>query len=97
MLPQVEGWSMTEDSEQRLRLERNYRAKNFVKALQLCERFGEVAEAEQHHPDLHLTNWNRLRVELWTHARGGLTENDFIMAAKLDAVPKEDLLSKKKP
>ena len=43
-----------------------------------------------------MQNWNRLKVELWTHSRSGLTENDFIMAAKLDAVPKDDLLSKKK-
>jgi 4a-hydroxytetrahydrobiopterin dehydratase len=46
---------------------------------------------------MHLQGWNKLRVELTTHAREGLTENDFIMAAKLNAVPKDDLLSKKKP
>ena len=50
---------------------------------------------EGHHPDLHIESWNRLRVEIWTHARKGLTENDFILASKIDALDMEGLLSKK--
>ena len=49
-------------------------------------RIGDVAEAEDHHPDLHLANYRDVTVELWTHAAGGLTENDFIMAAKIDGL-----------
>jgi 4a-hydroxytetrahydrobiopterin dehydratase len=45
-----------------------------------------VAELEGHHPDLHLTGYRNVAVELWTHAAGGLTENDFILAAKIDAL-----------
>ncbi|EIE23022.1 transcriptional coactivator/pterin dehydratase, partial [Coccomyxa subellipsoidea C-169] len=93
---QAEGWDLAESEQKHLLIRRTFRTKNFVKALELCNRFGEVAEAEGHHPDLHITGWNRLTVELTTHSRDGLTENDFIMAAKLNAVPKDDLLSKKK-
>jgi 4a-hydroxytetrahydrobiopterin dehydratase len=46
-----------------------------------------LAEAEGHHPDLHLTNYRDVTIELWTHAAGGLTENDFILAAKIDKLP----------
>lgn len=51
---------------------------------------------EGHHPDLHIESWNRLRVEVWTHSIKGLTENDFILASKIDALDMEGLLSKKK-
>ncbi|KAK9805580.1 hypothetical protein WJX72_006206 [[Myrmecia] bisecta] len=117
MLSEIPGWELFEDAEQRLHLRRQWRTKTFVKALELCERIGEVAETEGHHPDLHVTGWNKpavelwtharvelpcqqgwnkLAVELWTHARDGLTDNDFIMAAKINEIPKEDLLRKPK-
>ena len=51
------------------------------------DRIMPVAEAEGHHPDLHLVGYRNVAVELWTHAAGGLTENDFILAAKIDQVP----------
>ncbi|MEO2002021.1 MAG: 4a-hydroxytetrahydrobiopterin dehydratase [Pirellulales bacterium] len=47
---------------------------------------GALAEREQHHPDLHLESYRKVRVEIYTHAIGGLSENDFILAAKIDAV-----------
>jgi 4a-hydroxytetrahydrobiopterin dehydratase len=56
-----------------------------------------VADAEGHHPDLHLRSYNHVAVELSTHAVGGLTENDFIMAAKINEIPLDDLLPKRKP
>jgi 4a-hydroxytetrahydrobiopterin dehydratase len=96
MLPKVEGWNIHSDEAKRLRIRKSYKTKNFVKALELCNKIGEVAEAEGHHPDLHITGWNNLMVEIWTHARDGLTENDFILAAKIDSIPKEDLLRKPK-
>ncbi|GAB4814372.1 hypothetical protein N2152v2_001418 [Parachlorella kessleri] len=95
-LRELDSWSISENAEGHLLISREWRAKSFVKALELCDRIAEVAEEQGHHPDLHITGWNRLRVDLTTHARDGLTENDFIVAAKLDAIPKEDLLRKRK-
>jgi 4a-hydroxytetrahydrobiopterin dehydratase len=50
---------------------------------------GQVAEREDHHPDLHLTGYRNVAIELSTHALGALSENDFILAAKLDELPVE--------
>ena len=60
--------------------------KNFVDGLAFFEAVGKVAENEAHHPDLHLESYNKLSIEIWTHAIGGLSENDFILAAKIDAI-----------
>lgn len=57
---------------------------HFVAAMRLLNQIAEVAEEQQHHPDLHLTGYRKLRIELTTHAIGGLSENDFILAAKID-------------
>lgn len=66
---------------------REWRVKDFPAALDFFARVGQVAEAEQHHPDLHLTGYRNVAIELTTHAVGGLTENDFILAAKIDQLP----------
>ena len=66
-------------------LEREYTFKNFREALDFTNRVGEVAEQEGHHPDIFLT-WGKVGLKLWTHSVGGLSENDFILAAKADAV-----------
>lgn len=79
-----------------LALQRGFRCKNFLAAVELCHRIGRVAEEEQHHPDLHLTGWNKLRVVMSTHSRSGVTHNDRILAAKVNALAVEDLLRKKK-
>lgn len=63
---------------------RKFDCRNFVRAVALVNEIADVAEAEQHHPDLHLTGYRHLTVELTTHAIGGLSENDFILAAKID-------------
>jgi 4a-hydroxytetrahydrobiopterin dehydratase len=55
---------------------------NFADALRFVNRIGELAESEGHHPDL-LLGWGRVKVYIWTHAAGGLTKNDFILAAKI--------------
>jgi 4a-hydroxytetrahydrobiopterin dehydratase len=80
---QVPSWSISEDGG---RLLRSWRLYDFSTGLDFFRRIGEVAEAEDHHPDLHLTGYRNVTVELWTHAAGGLTENDFILAAKIDAL-----------
>lgn len=66
-------------------LTRTYRFADFTGALEAAVRIGAVAEEQQHHPDLHVS-WGRLTVDIWTHKIGGLTESDFIFAAKCDAV-----------
>ena len=65
-------------------LERTYRFDDFAAALRAAVRVGEIAEEQQHHPDLAVA-WGKLGVEIWTHKIGGLTESDFIFAAKCDA------------
>jgi 4a-hydroxytetrahydrobiopterin dehydratase len=65
------------------RLTREFRFKDFAKAMVFVNRVAELAEAEGHHPDVHI-HWNRVGLELWTHDVGGLSENDFILAAKID-------------
>jgi 4a-hydroxytetrahydrobiopterin dehydratase len=83
-LTAVTGWSLTADGQ---RIARHWRAKDFLGGMAFFEKIAHLAEAEGHHPDLHLTGYRNVAVELWTHAVGGLTENDFILAAKIDALP----------
>jgi 4a-hydroxytetrahydrobiopterin dehydratase len=66
-------------------LTRSYRFSDFAQAMGAAALVGEMAEEQQHHPDLHVS-WGRLAVEIWTHKIGGLTESDFIFAAKCDAL-----------
>ena len=68
-------------------LSREFRAKNFAAAVAFLSAAADVAEAAGHHPDFHLTEWNRVRVDATTHAAGGITLADASLAAKLDAVP----------
>ncbi len=79
LLVQIPGWEIREGK----RLERLFRFQDFAAALAFTNRVGAIAEAQDHHPDLHLS-WGRVRVVLWTHVAGGLTENDFILAARID-------------
>jgi 4a-hydroxytetrahydrobiopterin dehydratase len=78
---QLEGWTLVEEHH----LEKEYRFKDFAEALAFVNRLGAVAEEEGHHPDVFLT-WGKVKVTLWTHSVGGLSDNDFILAAKADAV-----------
>jgi 4a-hydroxytetrahydrobiopterin dehydratase len=69
-------------------LEKEYTFKNFQEALEFTNRVGAIAEQQQHHPDIYLT-WGKVKLDIWTHAIGGLSENDFILAAKADAARQE--------
>jgi 4a-hydroxytetrahydrobiopterin dehydratase len=84
LLEQVPGWSVVEH-DGHLELTRTFRYKGFMPGVDLIDRIAPIAEEEGHHPDLHLT-YGSLRVELWTHAAGGLTQNDFVLAAKIDQI-----------
>ncbi len=79
------GWQLSADGKL---ISREYAMKNFRTAVNCINAIAEVAETEDHHPDLHLTGYRKLNVELTTHAIGGLSENDFILAAKIEALPK---------
>jgi 4a-hydroxytetrahydrobiopterin dehydratase len=83
-LDRVEGWQLTEDGK---RIRRAWTAKNFMAAIDFFDKIATLAEQEGHHPDLHLEGYRHATVEIWTHASGGLTENDFILAAKIDQIP----------
>ena len=80
-LPAVPEWKLSDDGKL---IRRKYKFADFVTAMGFLQRVGELAEAEGHHPDLHLTGYKHAVVELTTHAIGGLSENDFIVAAKID-------------
>jgi 4a-hydroxytetrahydrobiopterin dehydratase len=67
------------------RLEAEYRFPDFAQALTFTNRVGELAEAEGHHPEV-LLGWGKVKIFLWTHAAGGLTNNDFILAAKISGL-----------
>jgi 4a-hydroxytetrahydrobiopterin dehydratase len=82
LLPKVPGWAVEESAGHPM-LTRTYKFKGFMPAVALVNVIAPIAEAEGHHPDL-LVGWGYVTVHLWTHAAGGLTENDFIMAAKVD-------------
>ncbi len=82
----VPEWSLSADGKW---IRREWTARNFVAGLRFFDLVGELAEAEGHHPDLHLQGYRNVAVEITTHAVGGLTENDFILAAKIDALPIE--------
>ena len=81
LLPQVPGWEVSPDHTL---LSHDYECRDFAEALAFLEQVGALAEAEGHHPDLHLTAYRYLRIELFTHAIGGLSQNDFILAAKIN-------------
>src|SRR5262245_50921476 len=88
LLPQVPGWSLTRDGR---RISRQWRVADFLTGLDFFTRVGKLAEDEGHHPDLRLANYRDVTIELWTHAAGGLTENDFILAAKINALEQPKL------
>jgi len=63
---------------------REWQLKDFAEAIAFVNRVADVAEAADHHPDIHLHGWNKVRLELSTHSEGGLTEADFDMASRID-------------
>jgi len=78
---QVAGWQVVDNHH----LSKSYAFPDFVTALAFVNRAGAVAEQEGHHPDLYLS-WGKVEIRIWTHKINGLTESDFILAAKIDRV-----------
>jgi len=84
---QIPQWTLLEREEIQ-QLQRVFTVRDFAQALSFTNRIGDLAEAEGHHPAI-LTEWGRVTVNLWTHKIHGLHRNDFIMAAKIDALASE--------
>ncbi len=80
---QVDGWQVIDEHH----IVKRYTFPDFITALHFVDRVGALAEEQGHHPDILLA-WGRVEITLWTHAVSGLTESDFILAAKIDRLPK---------
>jgi 4a-hydroxytetrahydrobiopterin dehydratase len=78
---QIDGWDVIKEHH----LSKTYKFSNFVKALEFVNKVGSIAEQQGHHPDIFLT-WGKARIEIWTHKIDGLTESDFILAARIDEI-----------
>lgn len=81
LLQEVQGWRV----EHEFHLTREFSFSDFKSALDFVNAVGAIAEQQQHHPDIYLA-WGKVKVEIWTHKINGLTESDFILAAKVDEV-----------
>ena len=73
------GWQVVAERQ----LDKEYRFKDFREALDFTNKVGELAEAQGHHPDIYLA-WGKVKLTIWTHKVNGLTESDFVLAAKAD-------------
>ena len=80
---QVDGWNVVGEHH----ITKSFKFPNFRKALDFVDRVGELAEEQGHHPDIFL-GWGRVEITSWTHTINGLTESDFILAAKIDQLCK---------
>lgn len=78
---ELSGWNAVDGKA----IQKEYKFKNFKEALAFVNKAGALAEEEGHHPDINLHDWNNVTLSLSTHAIGGLSENDFILASKIDA------------
>ncbi len=83
-LSQTLGWELLEGAK---KIKKEFKFKNFKEAIVFVNNVADLAESEGHHPDIHIF-YNKVQLELWTHAIGGLSENDFIVAAKVNALMK---------
>jgi 4a-hydroxytetrahydrobiopterin dehydratase len=78
------GWRLTHEGQ---RIRKDWKVRDFMAGLEFFQKVAQLAEEDGHHPDLHLEGYRNLSIEIWTHAIGGLSENDFILAAKIDQLP----------
>lgn len=81
LMRQTPGWLLSDDVKI---ISKSYQFKDFKEALAFVNKVGELAESEGHHPDIHLTDFKHVTIELTTHAIDGLSNNDLILAAKID-------------
>lgn len=83
-LQMLTGWEILTEPD---RIRKSWVVRDFVAGLAFLNAVAEVSEIERHHPDLHLSGYRNISVEIWTHAIGGLSVNDFVLAAKIDQLP----------
>ena len=83
-LADMPDWKLSADGKH---IRREWRVKDFATGLDFFNRVGRIAEEEDHHPDLHLVGYRNATIEISTHAINGLSENDFILAAKIARLP----------
>ena len=86
MMTSISGWNLIEEEGMK-KLEKCFTTKNFVVAMDFLVAAGKIAEERGHHPDLHVTGWNKVRVVIYTFSLSGLTENDFNLARSIDEIP----------
>ena len=80
-LKQIKDWKLTDNA-----IEKNFKFSNFRQAIEFINKVADVAEAENHHPDILLWGWNNVKLTLSTHAVKGLSENDFVLASRIDDI-----------
>ncbi len=81
----VDGWSLIQNEKKIFFLEKNFEFKNFIESQNFVNEVGKVSELEGHHPDINF-GWGYAKIQITTHAIKGLSENDFILAAKIDKI-----------
>jgi len=79
-LSEIGDWNVNEEKK----IEKQFKFKDFKQALAFVNKVGDIAEEEGHHPNINLFGWNNVKITLYTHAIGGLSVNDFIVAAKIN-------------
>jgi 4a-hydroxytetrahydrobiopterin dehydratase len=82
-LKKVDGWDVKSNEDKNYYLIKNFKFKNFKESLNFINKVGEIAERENHHPDIFF-GWGYCKIKIFTHAIKGLAESDFILAAKID-------------
>ena len=81
----VDGWEVKKNDKKIYFLEKNFKFKNFINSQNFINKVGEISENENHHPDISF-GWGYAKVVITTHAIEGLSQNDFILAAKIDQI-----------
>jgi len=81
----VDGWDVKSNEKKIYLLEKNFKFKNFLESQNFVNKIGEISEQEGHHPDISY-GWGYAKITITTHAIEGLSENDFILAAKIDQI-----------
>ena len=84
-LKKVDGWDVKKNENKTYFLEKSFKFKNFLESQKFVNKVGEISEQEGHHPDI-LFGWGYAKISITTHAIEGLSENDFILAAKIDRI-----------
>lgn len=89
LLKETPGWTLNIEA---IKITKEFTFKDFVEAIDFVNKVAKIAEAEGHHPDIHIF-YNKVAFDLWTHSIGGLSENDFIVAAKIDKLKEHKIIN----